>query len=153
MDLIITNKNDRFIYRVSALIYNKELTKILLFNVDGREWWLLPGGKVKMNEASVDAIKRELKEELNLTDINLNLMTISEEFVKDKGYNNHQLELIYKGVFNGKIDKNEIKGLDGNWAHYKWIDVNNIDAYKIHPNEIKKIITDNTIKHIIANEN
>ena len=36
MDLKIINEYNQFIYRVSALIYNQDLTKILLFKAENR---------------------------------------------------------------------------------------------------------------------
>ena len=154
MDLKIINENNQFIYRVSALIYNQDLTKILLFQVENREWYMLPGGKVQMHETSTDAIKREIKEELGFNEIHFDLIAISEEFNCSRGFNNHQIDLIYKGIYKGQITNNEFKGLDGDWACYKWIDINKINNYKIHPTTdiISNIIESNNIKHFITKE-
>lgn len=47
MDDIKYNKdNFFFIYRVSALIFNKDKTKILLFYGNDSDYYMLPGGKV-----------------------------------------------------------------------------------------------------------
>ena len=66
MDIYIKDIKQQFIFRTSALILNKDKSKVLLFNVEGRSIYLLPGGKVQFGENSLDAIIRELNEELNL---------------------------------------------------------------------------------------
>ena len=64
MDLEVKVDNSSFHARASAIIYNKDKTKVLLFKVnDGRDFYLLPGGRIKFNEDSKSAIKREIEEE------------------------------------------------------------------------------------------
>ena len=44
----------RFNARTSVLIYNKEQDKVLLFNVEGRDFYMLPGGRIEELEESSD---------------------------------------------------------------------------------------------------
>ena len=120
MDVRYTNNNYQFLLRVSILIFNKDESKVLLFNVEGREFFMLPGGKISELEESIDAIKREVKEELGWENLEYHFLGISEEFVNDKGYNNHQIDLIYKGKYMQDIDNYEFKGLEGEWINFKW---------------------------------
>lgn len=65
MNLDFTKENYRFNARVSAIIYNKDKTKVLLFKInDGRDFYMLPGGRIELNEDSKTAISREINEEL-----------------------------------------------------------------------------------------
>ena len=91
MDVRYTNDNYQFLLRVSTLIFNEDESKVLLFNVTGRSFYMLPGGKINELEESIDAIKREVKEELGWKNLEYKFLGISEEFVNDKGYNNHQI--------------------------------------------------------------
>ena len=76
----------------------------------------------------------------------------SEEFVNDKGLNNHQINLIYKGIYKNKIEKEEFNGLEGNWINFKWIDVKDINDYKIYPNIVNEMVKDSKrIYHSINN--
>lgn len=84
MDINYISNDYQFIYRVSALIFNEDKTKILLFKVDGRDFYMLPGGKVREKEESKDAIKREIEEELGYTNIEFNLLAISKNLLKQK---------------------------------------------------------------------
>ena len=46
-DIKYENNKFKFAYRVSAIIYNVDKTKILLFTGNDSEFYMLPGGKVK----------------------------------------------------------------------------------------------------------
>lgn len=152
MDIRYINNDFQFLLRVSTLIFNKDETKVLLFNVEGREFYMLPGGKINELEESIDAVKREVKEELGWNNISYKFLGISEEFVTDKGYNNHQINLIYKGIYNENIIEESFKGLEGDWINFKWIDVKDIDNYEIYPKIVKNMILDtNEIYHSIDN--
>ena len=152
MDIRYTNNEFQFLLRVFILIFNKDESKVLLFNVEGREFYMLPGGKISELEESIDAAKREVKEELGWENLEYKFLGISEEFVTDKGYNNQQINLIYKGIYNNDIDEIDFKGLEGNWINFKWIDIKDINDYKIYPNMVKEMAKDsNKIYHSVDN--
>ena len=152
MDIRYTNNEFQFLLRVCILIFNKDESKVLLFNVEGRKIFMLPGGKIGELEESIDAAKREIKEELGWENIEYKFLGISEEFVIDKGYNNQQINLIYKGIYNNDIDKIDFKGLEGDWINFKWIDIKDIDSYKIYPNIVKEMVKNsNNIYHSVDN--
>lgn len=152
MDIRYTNKDFQFFLRVSALIFNKDETKVLLFNVEGRDFYMLPGGKIEELEESIDAIKREVKEELGWDNLEYSFLGVSEEFVSSKGYNNQQLNLIYKGIYKDETTPDNFKGLEGYWINFKWIDLKDIDNYTIYPSIVKEMIKDsNKIHHSIDN--
>lgn len=86
---------------------------------------------------------------------------MSEEFVTYKVYNNHQINIIYKGIFNDEIKETKFKGLEGDWINFEWVDVNNINNYKIFPEGIAGVINgrsksnhfiNNLIKEVNPNE-
>ena len=146
-------RNDfRFNARASAVIYNKDLSKVLLFIIEGKDFYMLSGGRIEELEESINTIKREIKEELGWDNIVFKFLALSEEFINDIGYNNHQLNIIYKGIYNEEIKDTKFKGLEGDWLTFEWVDVKNIDTYNIFPNDIKNIIKkENASKHIVTN--
>lgn len=77
--MIITIKDDglRFGVRVGAIILNKEKNKILIQKHGDQKFYVFPGGRADIGEESIDAIKRELKEELNI-DVDVRLKYICE---------------------------------------------------------------------------
>ena len=62
MNLDFEIDNVRFNARASAIIYNKDKTKVLLFKIVDRDYFMLPGGRIEIYEDSLNAIKREIKE-------------------------------------------------------------------------------------------
>lgn len=157
MNLDFIRENFRFNARTSSLIYNSDKTKVLLFKVEGRNFYMLPGGRIEELEESIDTIKREIKEEIGWDNLEFSFLALSEEFVNDKGYNNHQLNIIYKAIYNGDIPEIKFKGLEGDWINFEWVNVSDIDNYDIYPKDIKSAIkepdkayhfTENLIKQL-----
>lgn len=63
-DVTYVINNAKFNYRVAAVI--RAANKILIMTDQDLPYFYLPGGRVKINEKSIDAIRRELKEELEI---------------------------------------------------------------------------------------
>ena len=142
--------NFSFAYRVSAIIYNKDKTKILLFYGNDMDYYMMPGGKVHELEKSEDAIKREIMEELGYKDLEFNLCGISEEIVTDKENDIHQITLTYKCIYENEISKEPFKSIESDWINFKWVDINELDNYKIHPSNIKELVKNNdSINHLV----
>ena len=58
-------------YRVSVKAKIKQADKVLLVKENGKKWDL-PGGGVEHNESTIEALKRELAEEIGLNDFTVN---------------------------------------------------------------------------------
>lgn len=140
MDITYKKGDYQFILRTSIIIFNKDMNKILLFQVNDKNFYMLLGGKINELETSTEAIKREIKEEINIDVSNLEFVCLSEEFVTAKGFNNHQINVIYKGIYNNEIKYDKFIGLEGDWCHYEWIDIDKLDYYEIYPNIVKDIV-------------
>jgi 8-oxo-dGTP diphosphatase len=54
--------------RVSALLRWQERILLIRHEKPGKEYWLLPGGGVNSGESLVDALRRELREEVGIED-------------------------------------------------------------------------------------
>ena len=122
------------------------------------DYWELPGGKIEKNESEIQALKRELFEELNITNICANYKTIL-----DYDYEHLSVKLIVYQVYkydNKLISKEEQK--------LRWLNINDAlktrllpttyiifnrihlpDIYWITPYDISmEILQKNIISHI-----
>ena len=137
-----------FFFRVSALIYNKDKTKILLFYGENSNFYMLPGGKVHELEKSEDAIKREINEELGFKNLQFELRGISEEIVKQDGKNIHQITITYGSIYENEIIKEKFKSIESDWISFEWIDIKKLGNLKIHPSNISKMVN-NKFTHLV----
>lgn len=55
--------------RVSALLHWQDRILLCRHEKPGKEYWLLPGGGVNSGESLVDALRRELSEEIGIDDV------------------------------------------------------------------------------------
>ncbi len=147
-DIRYKENNYQFHYRTSAIIYNKDKTKILLFKSSNRDFYMLPGGKVNELESSEDALKREVQEETGLEINIIDFKCFSECVVTDKEMTYQQVEAIYEASYNDEINNDEFNGLEGNWILFKWFNINNLDNILIEPKGIKDILKNNK-NHIV----
>lgn len=150
MDLKFKIDNNSFHSRASAIIYNKDKTKVLLFKVeDGRDFYLLPSGRIEFNEDSLMAIKREIKEEIGY-DLQYKLCSIEEKFLKRKDENIMQYQFCYKAIYNEDIKEEHFNCLDHEGQTFTWIDINELDKIKLFPLVAKDYISNNN-DYIIHN--
>lgn len=148
-DIRYKEDNYQFHYRTSAIIYNKDKTKILLFKSSNRDFYMLPGGKVNELESSENALKREVKEETGLGINIIDFKCFSECVVTDKEMTYQQVEAIYEASYNDEIINDEFNGLEGNWILFKWFNIDDLDNVLIEPKGIKDILKNNK-NHIVG---
>ena len=117
------NTKNKVIKVVGGLIIQED--KLLIAqrkkNTDHPLKWEFPGGKIKQNESPKDALKRELKEELN---IKIN----SFEFLIDYFY---EYEISLKKIHLFFYIINSFQGLMQKNVHQnlKWIEIKDISHY------------------------
>lgn len=146
-DIKYDKDNFSFAYRVSAIIYNSDKTKILLFRGNDRNFYMLPGGKVHELEKSEDAIRREIKEEIGFEDLEFEMAGVSEEIVKEK--NIHQITFTYKTTYKNEIKEEKFKSIETDWINFEWVDVNKLNNYEIHPSNIIKMLNNSKFEHLV----
>lgn len=82
----------------------------------GKEWWIVPGGKVEFGEKIEDAARRELTEETGITADKLEFLCFKEALSPE--YNYHTVIFFYKA----KTDKTELdRDIEGKVLEARWV--------------------------------
>mgnify|MGYP004568748995 FL=1 len=148
MDLDIVLDNDkRFISRCAAIIYNKDKTKVLMFSF--KNYYMLPGGRIEFNETSLDAIKREIKEETGY-DLKFTFQGVQENFLRKDNKDIMQYVFLYETIYDG--DTSSFVSKDNESQIFTFIDINKLDEYNIVPRSNIDIIKNHKV-HTVEREN
>lgn len=150
-DIRIKNDGYNFHFRVAAVIVQDN--KFLIQQIDGYNYYILPGGHVLLGETSLQALAREVKEEIGC-DIDIEKckwFCFHENF-----YNkNEKLEHWIENYFTVK-PKNPLTSND--WdieeddngekkiLHFKWVSREELKNLDLKPTRIKELLVDNKIK-------
>lgn len=143
MDLKIKTEQEEFHARTCGIIKQKD--KFLVMRVNKTSYYHIPGGHIEFGEDSMQAIIREIKEEIGCDVEKADLFAIQENFwtrnnkkcqgiefyyiIKPK----HELEMKdYQRVEN---DKGEEKLLD-----FKWVTKEELKDIDLRPSNIKDML-------------
>jgi 8-oxo-dGTP pyrophosphatase MutT (NUDIX family) len=160
LDIILKHEIADFHYRVAGVILSQE--RILLQQVKGWSFWFLPGGHGAIFESSQEALKREIREELN-TDVKIGrLVWVIENFYKLKGKSRHELGLYYLVEIPtnsplGQIDN--LPGKDGEINQFemvsRWYNLRDIANINLVPSclKVKLVNIPEHTEHIVHRDN
>lgn len=156
VDLTLSTKNGIFNHRVAAVII--ENNKILAQKNNAENEYYLVGGRVKFGENTQNALKRELKEELNITVNDFKPLWINEAFFIEKNKKFHEICMYYfvdisKTNFNCFEDVFQTQ--ENNRTNtYQWLDIDNLDNITLYPKFLKDEIKNQNeyLKLIITEE-
>ena len=126
--------SDKFPTSVKSLIFDDK--RVLLIKNE-RDEWDLPGGKIEKNDNVIETLVREVKEELNLTIDNYNILQAKKHLFRRQ-------EIIVI-VYYSKITNNEPIRLSFENIDYNFFSHNELNQLKLTPwamdslDEFKKI--------------
>ena len=159
MDIKIKNNDIKFKVRVSGIII---INNKLLVDKYNDTKYCLPGGYVELGETTEEGLKREIQEEVNI-DISIDsFMGIMENFFYNRNNEYTQsLDFYYnvspKNINDINLEDYEYIENDKGFIikhEFKWIDINELDKFKLVPNDLIKTIKENKneIFHLIKKE-
>jgi ADP-ribose pyrophosphatase YjhB (NUDIX family) len=93
-DITFDLEGYRINLRVAAVLTSGK--DILVCRVRTENWWFLPGGRIKANESSIEAIARELHEEIGDQFRIHRPMVCAESFFDLNGVSFHEICTYYK---------------------------------------------------------
>ena len=138
-------------YRVAAIIRFKN--KILIEENKNVDYLTLPGGRVKVCETSIQALKREIKEEMAEEIEFVKSKAVVENFYISKYTNNRCQEILFILEMKFKNDqvylREEIPNLEDKEAVFKWIDIRELKGKVLKPEGYKEYLEEEEFKHII----
>lgn len=155
-DITFKTETGRFVYRaVGVLIHNK---KLLIMKDENSPYYYIPGGKVRLHEISSDAIKREIKEEVNI-DVNVKrILWICENFFKENasGETFHEIGIYYLLELNDEkiLEKGDDFVMTEGGKHelvFSWKPLEQIKDLYLYPLFLKENVLNlpNNIEHVV----
>lgn len=148
MDLCLNVEDYILNIRVGALI--KKENKVLVHHSLKKGHVALPGGRIKLGEDSISALKREIKEELGKDTRFIKTIGIVENFfeVSEKKYHEyfviHELEFCEGSAYEENLLPKEEDKKDK--LEFLWYDLDTKSDYEFVPNNIIDIIIKNEDK-------
>ena len=156
VDVKFKEKEYSFHYRVVGVIVKDD--KYLVQNIDGKDYYVLPGGHVRIGESSDDALIREVREELEI-DILKNefrLFCYHENIYEKDNRIEHWIEQYY--IVNAKLEKdswsfveNDIDGVKT--LNYSFVSKEELNKIDLKPLSVKELIISEEfsgISHIVS---
>ena len=142
-DLKINIEGTRLNIRVGAILRHEKEVLIEVSTV-GRNS-VVPGGRIKINESSRDALARELMEETGvaITREQAKLIKVFENFFTYDGQDVHEIYFLYEYNLNDK-EYAQLSALtnnkDNSTTYFKFDIKENLAGYKLLPLELVELI-------------
>ena len=151
-DLSIMVDERRFNFRVGAIVECNN--KVLLHKGIDKDYYNIPGGRCKIGESSLNAVKREIEEEVGILEEDYKLIYILENFFSENNLSTHELLYIYTIVLPSNhplYHKNEFATNDNKKEINYWISKDEIINLKLKPDVLPHVINkkDLLIEHNI----
>lgn len=105
------------IRKIGAIIQNSDQNKILVVQKAGKGTYIIPGGKPEYGETDIDALHRELREELSVT---VTSESFFGEYVEPAEFEDAELTMrVYEVTVSGTVQvDNEI--VDAIWVDHSY---------------------------------
>ena len=153
MDLSVMLDGVKFNYRAGLLIINNN--KLLVECNPIYDFVTIPGGRVKTLESSIDALLRELEEEMHITisKEEIQFKSVIENFFELDNKRVHELYMLYKMNIDDKDKrfKDNMINYDSENCYYKWVDIDKLEEVNLLPKPIRNICNNDNIESIIVN--
>ena len=123
--------------RVSAILRWADRILLIRHEKNGRENWLLPGGGVKSGESIIDALQRELSEELGIFGVEDELpvegpVAIVDSIAPPGKPPKHVVHIIFSGDLTG-TSLEAVTSRDAAVRGHRLFDVRDLDGIALHP--------------------
>ncbi|MDD6388424.1 MAG: NUDIX domain-containing protein [Bacilli bacterium] len=153
-DLSVMIDNVKFNYRAGLLI--EKGNKVLVECNPAIDFVTLPGGRVQTLESSMDALKREIKEEMNieLDSERIKMRALIENFFEMDEKKYHELYFLYKLKVTSKDSefKKDMKNIDSKASYYKWVKKEDLEKENLLPVVLRDLVMRNGFETVVIND-
>ena len=121
--------------RVSALLRWNDRLLLCRHEKPGKEYWLLPGGGVNIGESLVDALHRELLEEIGIEEeiVVEGPVAIVDSISPVQSYAaKHVVHIIFAGDLGGR-SLETVNSQDAAVRGHRLFDLEELDGLSVHP--------------------
>jgi 8-oxo-dGTP diphosphatase len=121
--------------RVSALLRWREQVLLCRHEKPGKQYWLLPGGGVKAGESLVDALHRELVEELGIEeDVPVEgPVCIADSIEPKRSFSaKHVVHIVFAGDLSGR-SLEQVRSEDAAVRGHRLFAPDELDGIVMHP--------------------
>ena len=154
MDLTIKLDNAVFNYRIGLMIQRGD--SILVEVNPEIDFVVIPGGRVKVLENTLDALKREIKEEMNINvlDFEIKMKALIENFFEMNNKKYHELFILYKMNINedDNIFTENMINHDSKANYYKWVKIKDLEKVNLLPESLRTLSSDDNFQNIINDD-
>jgi ADP-ribose pyrophosphatase YjhB (NUDIX family) len=123
--------------RVAAIIQDADRNRILLCRKDGMPFWMLPGGRIEGGEGAVDALRRELREELGAGLKNIEFLWLIENLFQADGRAFHEYGLYFRCDLAGPFEERvEFRGAESDLV-FNWVPKTMLGEFDLRPHMLR----------------
>ena len=143
-----------FNYRAVGIAINDN--QVPLHRAENDDFWSLPGGRVELLEPSVDALKREMREELGIEIHVEKLVWVAEYFFENDGKSYHELGFYFLMTFPHAphlYEKREpfIGDEEGIKLIFEWRQLDELEEVSLYPTFLRRALNSipETTEHVV----
>ena len=115
----------------NVIIRNSTGNILILRHITGK--WLLPGGKINKGENWIDGLRRELSEELGISDFQLKAILDTDSWIEN-GQGCFVITYLIESILNPQVI------LSNEHSEYAWVSYEELGEYEFwHPKIIERI--------------
>jgi 8-oxo-dGTP pyrophosphatase MutT (NUDIX family) len=137
---------ERFMYRVSGVAIIDGQALVHQFELDGG-FYVLPGGRVEMREPAIEAVAREMREELGC-DVEVGrLLWVMDNLFVHKGIPYHEIGLVFEvtlpeGCPQASGEPWTADELDGTKLYFQWKPLSELASLDLKPSCLREMLRD-----------
>jgi len=124
-----------------------------IFEESNDDYLFALGGRLKLQESTVEACAREILEEVKLRDIDVKMAGVVEHFFTMNGTKKyHEINFVFRATLSQAIDIESLASYDGN-VGYVYVLPQDFEKYDIRPKALLKVVnSDQPFLHVVSKE-